>query len=254
VTLMRFNNAKLQGPAHRSGQPRYQYRLGDEGTESSPAEKDLGVLVYEKLDMSHRRALAAQKASCILGCIKRSVASRAREGILPLYSALVRAHLEYCVQLWSPQHGKDMELLERVQRRATKMIRGLEHLSYEDRLRELGLLSLEKGRLRGDLIAAFQYPKGAYRKDGDNLFSKACCDRTRSNGFKLRDGRFRLDIRKKSFTRRVVRHWNRLPREAFKVRLDGALSNLISLKMSLLTAEGLEPDDLESSLPTQNAL
>ncbi|GAB0183670.1 hypothetical protein GRJ2_000832300 [Grus japonensis] len=81
-----------------------------------------------------------------------------------------------------------MNLLEQVQRRAMKMIRGLEHLSYEDRLRELGLFSLEKRRLQGDLIAAFQYRKGAYKKTGEGLVTRACTDRTKGNGFKLKEG------------------------------------------------------------------
>ncbi|KFQ11299.1 hypothetical protein N329_10648, partial [Haliaeetus albicilla] len=232
ANLMKFNKAKCEVLYMGRGNPKHKYRLGREWIESSPDEKDLGVLVVEKLNMTQQCALTAQKANCILGCIQSSVTSRSREGILPLCSALVRPHLEYCLQLWGPQHRKDMDLLEQVQRRDTKMIRELEHVYCEDRLRELGLFSLEKRRLQGDLITACQYLKGAYRKDGEGLFIREHSDRMRGNHFKCK---FRLDIRMKFFTVRVVRHWNRLPREsvaspsleAFKVMLDGALSNLV---------------------------
>ena len=123
-----------------------------------------------------------------------------------------------------------------VQKRTTEMISGMEHLSNEDRLRELGLLILEKRRLQSDLMT-FQYLKGSYRKEGDRLFSRISDDRTRENGFKLKEGGFRFDINKKSFTVMVMRHWNRLPSlvadapslESFKVMLDKALGNLILL-------------------------
>ena len=113
-----------------------------------------------------------------------SAASSAREVILPLCSMLVRPHLEYCIQMWSPRYRKGIDLLECIQKRATKLTLGMEHFSSEDRLRELGLFREEKAP--DILIAAFQYLKKGCKKEGDRLFSRVCCDRTRGNGFKQR--------------------------------------------------------------------
>ena len=194
-------------------------------------EKDLGVLVDDKLSNGMQWEAAASKANRILACIKKGIHSRDKTIILPLYKTLVRPHLEYAVQFWAPVLRKDVLELERVQRRVTKIIRGMEDLSYEERLQSLNLFSLEKRRLRGDMISIYKYSNGD-PSIVNRLFSKREFKMTRGHSLKLEEKRFNRKLRRGFFTVRAVRMWNSLPQavvsagsiDGFKKLLDGHLN------------------------------
>ena len=208
--------------------PAHSFCLNDTPLRRSRCERDLGVLVSSDLRPRAQCVQARNRANRVLGFISRSVSNRSPEVILKLYLALVRPHLDYAVQFWSPFYRMDIKMLESVQRRMTKMIQGLRNIPYEDRLRSLNLHSLERRRVRGDMIEVFKWMKGINSGDINKVLLVSEPGRTRSNGFKLDKFRFNKDMGKYWFTNRVVDEWNKLSShvvsantlDSFKRRLD----------------------------------
>ncbi|CAM4522288.1 unnamed protein product [Lepidochelys olivacea] len=232
---MKFNSEKCKVMHLGINNKNFSYKLGTHQLEVTEEEKDLGVLVDHRMTMNHQCDIAVKKANAVLGCIGQGISSRDKEFLVPLYKALVRPHLEYCVRFWSPMFKKDEFKLEQVQRRATRTIRGMENLSYERRLKELGLFSLTKRRLRGVMIALYKYIRGINTRAGEELFKLSTNVDTRSNGYKLVIGKFRLEIRRRFLTIRGVNFCNSLPREAvgakdlsgFKIKLDMFMEEMV---------------------------
>ena len=231
VWQMQYNVDKCE-VIHFGGKNRKtDYYLNGGRLGKGEMQRDLGVMVHQSLKVGMQVQQAVKKANGMLAFIAKGFEYRSREVLLQLYRVLVRPHLEYCVQFWSPNLRKDIIAIEGVQRRFTRLIPGMSGLSYEERLDRLGLYSLEFRRLRGDLIETYKILKGLDRLDAGRLFPMLGRSRTRGHSLRIRGKSFRTEMRRNFFTQRVVGLWNSLPQRVveasslaiFKRELDVAL-------------------------------
>ena len=146
---MLFNVGKCKCLHKGPGNTGMNYEIGGTILSKTGKEKDLGVTMNANMKVSEQCRIAASKGNQVLGMIRRNITYKEKSLIVPLYKAIVRPHLEYCIQAWSPYLRKDIDMLEKIQRRATKLIPELRDLRYEGRLKECGLTTLETRRLRG---------------------------------------------------------------------------------------------------------
>jgi ribonuclease P/MRP protein subunit RPP40 len=205
-----------------------EYKLGDKAILTCKQEKDLSIIIESSGKFSQQCLTAVNKANSLVGMIRRSIQYKSKGVIVKLFKSLVRPKLEYCIQAWSPYLRKDIDMIERVQRRALKVVQEFKELSYEERLLRAGLITLEKRRVRGDLIQVFKIVRGFDKLNFNNFFEYSKVSNVRGHSFKFVKNRSRLDIRKNYFSQRVVNAWNKLPQHvvesvsinAFKNSLD----------------------------------
>jgi len=193
------------------GNKQYEYLLGNKKLRKSNRERDLGIIVDSSCKFSEQCNEVIKNANRTLEMIKRNITYKSKDVIIRLYKALVRPKLEYCVQAWRPFLRKDIDNLEKVQHRASKMINECRILNYNDRLVKTRLVTLEDRRTRGDMIEIFKIINNIDSLDYQRFFSLAETSRTGGHKYKLLKSRSRLNIRKHCFSQRVVNNWNELP-------------------------------------------
>ena len=225
---MLFNFGKCKCIHIGHGNMNEEYKMGDAVLGRTAQGKDLGVTFSADMKVSEQCGIAASKGNKIIGPIRRTITYKEKQLIVPLYKAIVRPHLDYCVQAWRPYRKKDIDKLERIQRRATKIIPDVRDFNYESRLLQCGLTTLETRRLRGDQIVVFKIGNGCEDVNRNMFFKLKEGSRTRGHKAALVKEQCRLDMRKYSFSHRVINEWNKLPNDCvnassvnmFKSRID----------------------------------
>ena len=187
-----------------------QTETGEIKVEKVQSEKDLGVIFDQKLKFTEHIISKVNKANRNVGLIFRTFTFMDKDMFLNLYKSVVRPHLEYASTIWYPMYKKDIIQIENVQRRATRLVKCIKHLPYEERLKTLGLPSLEYRRERADLIQVYKIMHGIDKIDKDKMFKLSRYRATRGHSLKLYKKRARLKVRANSFSNRVVDNWNSL--------------------------------------------
>ena len=237
--LMSFNVEKCKVIHLGRNNPQNNYYMSKTELENIDEEKDLGIIISKDLKWSKHCLHAYTKANKVLGMMNRTICSKDHRILTCLYKSLVRPHLEYCSPAWSPYYKKDKQMLEKVQHRFTRMIPGLKNLDYEERLRNLGLWSLEERRNRMDLLEVFKMKSGSSAVPFNTFFVIDTQQRTRGHTWKIVKQRNNLDVRKYFFSSRVVDRWNKLRQtdidcesiNGFKNKLDKLRKNKIGFFM-----------------------
>ena len=224
---MLFNIDKCKVMHIGSSNPRYPYTLNGQVMQEVSVERDLGVYIDSSLQPSKQCVEAAKRGNRILGMIKRNFSFLKQDIVVRLYKQLVRPHLEYAVQAWNPYFSKDKDVLEKVQRRATRLISSLKGVPYNSRLRLLNLTSLELRRLRGDLIQVYKIVHGFVNLSFSDFFRFANSKITRGHCLKLQKVQSRINIRSNFFSQRVVNEWNGLPEDVVIVGSVNGFKNAL---------------------------